>query len=144
MQSDFHPLAIFLSLSRASERRNRLLVRDRLLVLAGIEAANMNYLRLSQFCRTRILENNPQHFVGRWTSMAAGLQADEFVSLSSSIARQYPLERAEQLLASLGVDISHERETYYDDLEYAAAILGISADELDDDPTQREDGGNNA
>ena len=138
MSHGSHRLAVYLNLARASQRRQRPLVRDRMLVLAGIQAARMNLFQLSQYCRSLILNHNSNHFVGRWNSIAEGLRDDEFVSLSDSVARKYPLERAEQLLESLGLDISNEQATYDDDVEYAAAILdvdpGVISDAQDEGP----------
>lgn len=132
METESYQLAVYLHLARASERRRRPLVRDRMLVLAGIQAANMNLYRLSQYCRAEIIEHNPRHLVGRWNSIAEALLDEEFATFAKSVSRRVPLERAEQMLDSLGIDISNERATYFDDLEYAAAILNIDPQRLSD------------
>lgn len=103
-----------------------------MLILAGIQAANMNLYRLSQYCRAEIIEHNPRHLVGRWNSIGEALLDEEFATFAKSVSRRVPLERAEQMLDSLGIDISNERATYFDDLEYAAAILNIEPQKLSD------------
>jgi hypothetical protein len=64
--------------------------------------------------------------IGRWASIAEALIDDDFLSLLRQLRRRYPPEKAERLLDTLGIDMAKEREAYYDDQEYAAAILGIS------------------
>ena len=103
-----------------------------MLILAGIQAANMNFYRLSQYCRAQIIEHNPRHMVGRWKSISEALLNEEFATFAKSVSRRFPLERAEQMLDSLGIDISNERAAYFDDLEYAAAILSVEPQQLSD------------
>lgn len=127
-----HPLAVYLNLARASERRQRVMVRDRMLVLAGMEAAKLHLFRLSQYCRGEILKHNPRHLIGNWDSIGSALLDEEFLAFAKTIGRRYPMERAEHMLESLGIDISNERATYYDDIEYAASILNIDSRLLSD------------
>lgn len=130
-----HQLGVFLHLAQASQRRRRPLVRDRMLLLSSAVAANMELPKLAAYCRSEILQNNPRHLVGHWPSIAEALLDDEFLTLLKHVRRKYPVERAERLLESLGIEIGNERETYYRDEEYAAAILGIDPTSLleDDD-----------
>jgi hypothetical protein len=106
-----------------------------MLLLAGVVAANMQLSKLAAYCRSEILQNNPRHLVGRWPSVAEALLDDEFLTLLKHVRRKYPVERAERLLESLGIEIGNERDTYYRDEEYAAAILGLDLNALleDDD-----------
>jgi len=130
MSKASHELGVFLHLAQASFRRRRPLVRDRMLLLAGTTAANMQIHSLADYCRTEILLHNPQHLVRRWPSLAEALVDFEFIAYLRQIRRRYPLEKAEQLLESLGIETANERETYYSDVEYAASILGIPAERL--------------
>ena len=41
------------------------------------------------------------------------------------------MEKAERMLSSLGIEMARERDTYYSDREYAAALLGVSPHVLD-------------
>jgi hypothetical protein len=59
------------------------------------------------------------------------LQDMDFLSVLRSIQRRYPQEKAERLLASLGIERGRERDAYYDDEEYAAALLGTTPGELE-------------
>ncbi len=125
-------LGLYLHLAKAGERRRRPLVRDRFLVLAGMIAARLKLAPVAAYCRHLILENNPGHMIRRWESFSEALEDDEFLLLLRQIQRRYPLEKAEQLLSKLGIDMSQERQTYYSDKEYAASILGVSLKSLDE------------
>jgi recombinational DNA repair ATPase RecF len=84
------------------------------------------------YCRRRILEHNPRHLLRRWPSLEEALRQDDFQHLLRQVQRQYPLEKAERMLAELGIDMARERAAYFSDEEYAAALLGISDENLDD------------
>ena len=46
--------------------------------------------------------------------------------------RRYPSERVEQMLETLGIQMAREREAYFSDDEYAAAIMGTTPEALDE------------
>lgn len=123
-------LGLYLHLARASERRNRPHVRDRMLVLAGTIAARMELTAVAGYCRRQVLAHNPGHLVGRYSDLATALEDSDFLHLLRQLQRNYPQEKAEQLLESLGIQQASERDAYFTDEEYAAAILGKSVDEL--------------
>ena len=125
-------LAVYLHLARASELRRRMHVRDRLFVLAAVIAARIDLPRIAAHCRQRILEHNPQHLIRRWETVWHAAADPEFVQFLRHIERRYPLESAEGMLSSLGLEMGRERETYYSDEEYAAALLGVSLEQLDE------------
>jgi len=127
---DIDLLAIYLHLAWAAARRRRPLVRDRLLVLAGVVAIRLDLPEVAAYCRQKILEHNPAHLVRRWPSLEAALQHADFQSLLQRIGRRYPRERAEQMIDSLGLVRGRERDTYQGDLEYAAALLETNVDQL--------------
>jgi hypothetical protein len=91
----------------------------------------MHLFRVSRYCRHKILQHNPRHAIRRWENLLEALEDPEFLLILRSIQRRYPQEKAEQLLATLGVERGREREAYYDDEEYAAALLGTSPEELE-------------
>lgn len=132
MSSDVEQLALYLHLARASQMRQRLLVRDRLLVVAGAMAADAGLGRIAAFCRHKILEHNPAHMMRRWDDFPAALEDEEFRQFHRQVARRFPREKAEQMLQSLGIQLANEREAYYSDEEYAASIWGVTGEHLDD------------
>ncbi|MDG2384667.1 MAG: hypothetical protein P8N76_23560 [Pirellulaceae bacterium] len=126
-----HPLGVYLHLAQASLRGKRPLMRDRMLVLASVIAAELGLGSIAAYCRDEILQNNPRHIVRRWPSVVIALSDEDFQAFLKQIRRRYPAERAERMLDALGFVMGQERETYYSDAEYAAAILGTTPDELD-------------
>ena len=126
-------LGMYLHLAQASLRRRRPLVRDRLLVLCSVLAANNRMEKLAAYCRAEILRHNPRHLIGKWPTVGEALLDDEFLALLHRVRTEYPMERAEQLLDSLGIEIGNERETYYSVREWAAAILNMSSESFVDD-----------
>jgi len=131
MPSNIHLLGLYLHLAQASKKRQRPFVRDRLLLLAGVTAVTAGLSTIAACCRDEILQNNPQHMIRRWVSMEDALADLNFRQLVQQNLRRYPLEKAEQMLSSLGIDMSHESESYYSEYEYAAALLGTTPDILD-------------
>ena len=123
-------LGLYLHLAQASEKRQRPHVRDRLLVAAAAIATRMRLFRISRYCRRKILQHNPRHAIRRWENLDEALEDPDFLSILRSIQRRYPLEKAERLLVALGIERGREREAYYDDEEYAAALLGTTPEEL--------------
>jgi hypothetical protein len=130
MAIDIRHLATYLHLARASEVRQRLLVRDRLLVIAGAMAQCAELPRIAALCRAKILEHNANHLVRRWDDFSTMVKDAQFQPFLSQLQRKYPAEKAEQMLQSLGIDLANERDTYYSDEEYAASIWGVSLDRL--------------
>ena len=125
-------LGLYLHLARASERRQRPHVRDRLLFVAAFIAARIDLPRIAAYCRDKILQHNPRHLIGHWDTVEAAVDHTDFQQLLRNVQRRYPQEKAERMLASLGIERGRERDTYYTDEEYAAALLGLTLDELDE------------
>jgi hypothetical protein len=106
-------------------------MRSRMLVLAGALAAELGLHSVADYCRDHILRQNPRHLVRRWPTLGVALEQGEFQAFLKQVQRRYPAEKAERMLDSLGLLMARERDTYYSDAEYAAAILGMTPTELD-------------
>jgi hypothetical protein len=124
-------LPLYLHLARASQRRNRPWVRDKLLVLSGAAATERGLDMIAAYCRRTILANNPRHLVGHHRTMAAALEDERFQGHLAQLRRRYTRERAEHMLGSLGIDLARERDAYFTLHEYAASLLGTTPAELD-------------
>jgi hypothetical protein len=116
-------LGLYLHLAAASQKRGQPQVRDRFLVIAGTIAARMELAGIDVHCRQIVLAHNPQHLIRRWPTFAAALGDSDFLHFLKQLQRRYPQEKAEQLLAGLGIDMAAERETFASDEEYATALL---------------------
>jgi len=130
LQSD-RQLETYLHLARASELRRQPMVTDKLLVLAGVTAAEMGLEEISAVCRHKILTHNPWHIVRRWPRLDAALADERFQVYLKQLRRRYSAEKAEHMLASLGIELAQQRDSYYSLTEYAAALLGTTLEALD-------------
>jgi hypothetical protein len=106
-------------------------VRDRLFVISAFISARMGLPRIAAYCRRKILEHNPRHIIGRWDRVEAAINQPDFQHVLRNVQRRYPQEKAERMLASLGIERGREREAYFTDEEYAAALLGVTLEELE-------------
>ena len=104
--------------------------RDRLLVISGFIAARMQLGRISDHCRTLILENNPGHMIRKWTGFEAAIEDSDFQHFLKQMQRRFPQEKAEVMLANLGIDRANEQQLYLNDEEYAAAVIGADLEGL--------------
>lgn len=114
---------MYLHLARASHMRRQPMVRDKLLVLAGVQAEQMGLDEISALCRHKILAHNARHLVRGWPTLTAALADEKFQSYLKQLKRRYSAEKTEHILHSLGIEMGREREAYFNDLEYAAALL---------------------
>ena len=117
-------LATYLHLAKAAWKRLQMQDRDRLLVISGFIAARMRLQRISDYCRKLILENNPGHMIRKWTGFEEAIEDSDFLHFLKQMQRRFPQEKAEVMLANLGIDRANERQLYLNDEEYAAAIIG--------------------
>jgi|GEM_PF-1227509 len=131
MQISHEVLGLYLHLARASEQRRRWLVRDKMLVLAGATAAEMGLSTIAAYCRQKVLQHNPAHLVGHHETLETALTDDDFRVYLNRLRNRYSRERSEHMLDTLGISQANERESYYTDYEYAAALLGNTPAELD-------------
>ena len=102
-----------------------------MLVLAGATAAEMGLDTVAAFCREKVLQHNTGHLVGHYPTIEAALADDDFQVYLTHLRRRYSRERAEHILGSLGISQANERDSYYTDYEYAAALMGQTPEELD-------------
>jgi hypothetical protein len=130
MLPSMHLLASYLHLARASGMRRRPDVRVRLLVLAAVAAAYGSLGRIAAHCRQLVLEHNPRHTIGRWETVELALSEEDFLHFLRHLEKRYPLEQAERMLNTLGLDLVNERNAYYSDEEYAASLLNITQERL--------------
>ena len=126
MSPDIELLGIYLHLSRASEQRGQHIKRGRFLVLSAAIASGLGLPIIAAYCRKLVLGHNPGHMLGHWPSMEQAIKDTDFLNFRRILQRRYPREKAEQLLVNLGIDCEGERDAYYTDEEYAAALLGTN------------------
>jgi hypothetical protein len=130
MREPVDVLADYLNLARAAGLRRQPLVKDRGLLLAGVIAAQIDLAPIAGACREEILRHNRRHLVGRWPTIAAALEAEDFQTLVSRLATRYGPERVERMVEQLEIDGQIKRADFASDGEFAAALLGKSWDDL--------------
>jgi hypothetical protein len=123
-------LGTYLHLARAAELRRQPLVRDRVLLLGAVIAAQIELEPIAELCRERILEHNPRHLLARWPTFAAAFGQEELQKLVYQLSTRYGPEYVERLVAQLRIERGNERATYASDGEYAASLLRADWDEL--------------
>jgi hypothetical protein len=123
-------LASYLHLARAAGLRRQPLVRDRVLVLAAVIAAQIDLEPIAAGCREKIIEHNPGHMVVRWPTIGEALEQDDFQSLVSQLSTRYGPEHVERLVEQLGIERGCEQAAYASDGEFAAALLGMDWNDL--------------
>ena len=131
MSKPIDVLGVYLHLAWASQQRQRLHVRDRLLVIAAVNATRIGLNRIAAYCRLQVLEHNPQHLIRRWPTITEALEQSDFLHFLKQLQRRYPLERAERMMDDLGIEMGRERDVYFNDEEYAAALLNLTTEQLD-------------
>jgi len=125
-------LGVYLHLARASQLRMQPMVRDKLLVLAGVQAESMGLAPISALCRKKVLAHNARHMLRDWPTLEVALADERFCTYLKRLNRRYSKERAEHMLDTLGIELGRERELYSNDLEYAAALLDTEPEAIDD------------
>jgi hypothetical protein len=123
-------LATYLRLARAAQARQQSLVRDRVLLLAGVIAAQIDLSPIAGACREQILAHNPRHLVCRWPTIGQALGEEDFQSLVNQLSTRYGPERVERLVEQLGVERISQRNTYASDGEFAAALMDLDWNDL--------------
>ncbi len=119
-------LGCYLHLAQACDLRRQPLERGKMLVMAGVTSAEMGLNPIAAYCRRKILANNPGHLVGQFRSFSVALQDERFQGYLRQLQRNFPREKLEHMLASLGIELGNERDTYESDYEYAAGLLGMT------------------
>jgi hypothetical protein len=134
-------LGMYLHMARASSMRNQPMVQDKLLVLAGVQAEEMGLCEISALCRHKILGHNARHLLRKWPTIGEALSSESFQTYLKQLKRRYSGEKVEHMMHSLGIEMGQEREAYFSDSEYAAALLDTRVDAIGDvlaqDPTAR-------
>jgi len=106
----------YVKLAAFSAGKGQLLGRDRFLVLAGAAACHAGLLDIAATCRELVLQDNPQHLLGRFPTFPDALRGEDFCTLWKHLQRLCPPEQAEYLLNAAEIS-----DTVIDDDETPAA-----------------------
>ena len=123
-------LGTYLHLAKAAELRRQPLVQNRVLLLAGVIAAQIDLAPIAAACREKILAHSPRHLVGRYATIGDALLEEDFQALVGQLSTRYAPERVERLVVQLGIERGNERAAYASGGEYAAGLLGMNWNDL--------------
>jgi len=130
MRQPIDILANYLNLARAAKLRRQPLVCDRVLLLAGVIAAQIELEPIAGECRERILANNPGHLIRCWRTIGEALGEEDFQLLVNQLSTRYGPERVERMVEQLELTPQVDRGDFASDGEFAAALLDKDWDEL--------------
>lgn len=94
-------MQVYIQLAAFSNRMKQPLVRDRMLLLGGVEACMAGWLEVAEICRQKIVATNPAHQLKKFASMADALRDDDFQNLVARWQRYCPFEKAEAMWRKL-------------------------------------------
>jgi hypothetical protein len=97
-------MCAYVQLAWLSHQKRQRLRRDQFFLLAGVEACRAGWPQLGERCRELLLTSNPHHMASKFSSLADALRNADFQKLVAQHERHYPSERAEHVLADLGID----------------------------------------
>jgi hypothetical protein len=123
-------LGTYLHLAKAAELRRQPFVQNRVLLLAGVIAAQIDLAPIAAACREKILAHSRRHMVGRWPTIGEALLEEDFQALVSQLSTRYGPEHVERMVAQLGIERGRERAVYASGGEYAAGLLGMDWNDL--------------
>jgi hypothetical protein len=100
-----HELAMcaYVQLAMLSDEKHQSLVRDRFLLLAGVEACRAGWLDVAERCRQKVVASNPVHQLSHHATMPDALRDADFQQLIVRWERYCPYEQAEHMLRQLGM-----------------------------------------
>ena len=94
-------MAVYAQLAVLSDQKQQPLVRDRFLLLAGVEACRAGWPDVAARCHARLIRSNPAHQATRHQTMADALRDQDFQRLVMHWERYCPFEKAEAMLRLL-------------------------------------------
>ena len=96
-------MRVYVQLAVISDQKHQPQVRDRFLLLAGVEACRAGWLEVADRCREKLLASNPAHQAHRHVTLADALRDHEFQQLVIHWERYCPFEKAEALLRQMNL-----------------------------------------
>jgi hypothetical protein len=108
-------------LADVSQRKNQLLGRDKLLVLAAAAACRAGWLEVAARCRELVLEHNASHLFGNFATVPDALRSAEFAPFLKQLERLCGYERAE----FLAKDVQRAPKSSLDGEERSAGEIAL-------------------
>ncbi len=103
MQDHETAMRVYVELSVISDQKRQPQVRDRFLLLAGVEACRAGWPEVAACCQHKLIASNPAHRARRYATLADALRDAEFQQLVTRWERYCPFEKAEAILRRLNL-----------------------------------------
>lgn len=132
MLEPFQELIIYLRAAQAFKNRLQMSDRDRALVMAGTCATALKMNSIAEFCRKLILQNNAGHMLRKYDTFISAISDSDFGVFVKQVRRKLPPDQAESQLITLNYYCDVQEKDYSSNLEYAAAVMGIDHEWLQD------------
>lgn len=96
-------MSVYVQLAVISDQKKQRQVRDRFLLLAGVEACRAGWLEVAARCHQKLIESNHAHLANRHSTLADALRDPDFQKLVVHWERYCPFEKAEAMLRHLNL-----------------------------------------
>ena len=96
-------MSVYVQLAVISDQKQQRQVRDRFLLLAGVEACRAGWLEVAARCRQKLVESNHAHLANRHATLPDALRDQDFQKLVVHWERYCPFEKAEAMLRHLNL-----------------------------------------
>ena len=98
-------MQVYVQLAVISELKRQIQVRDRFLLLAGVEACRAGWPEVADCCHQKLVASNPAHQANRHPNFADALRDESFQQLVVHWERYCPFEKAEAMLRQLNLPV---------------------------------------
>ena len=96
-------MQVYIQLAVISDQKKQPHIRDRFLLLAGVEACRAGWLDVANRCHEKLIAANPAHQIQRHATFADALRDTDFQRLVAHWERYCPLENAEAMLSQMNL-----------------------------------------
>jgi hypothetical protein len=103
-------MRVYVQLAVVSGQKQQPQVRDRFLLLAGVEACRAGWPEVADRCRLQLVASNPAHQIHLHATFADALRTADFQQLVAHWERYCPFEKAEAMLRRLHLPAQQSSE----------------------------------
>ena len=103
-------MSVYVQLAVLSDQKQQPQVRDRFLLLAGVEACRAGWPDVAASCYRKLVASNPAHQANRYSGMPDALRDPEFQQLVVHWERYCPFEKAEAMVRRLNLPPTEQTE----------------------------------
>jgi hypothetical protein len=94
-------MRVYIQLAVISDQKQQTQVRDRFLLLGGVEACRAGWPKVAIRCHEKLVASNPGHLANKYATIADALRDADFQQLVAHWERYCPFEKAEAMLSQL-------------------------------------------